>query len=55
VPLDGGARLKDRVTAATQGVADAFVTSISAQPEDWHMLGRIWSDVQRDPPRRGAS
>ena len=55
VPLDGGGRLKDRVATATQGVADAFVASISAQPEDWHMLGRIWSDVQRDPPRRGAS
>jgi KDO2-lipid IV(A) lauroyltransferase len=55
VPLDGGTRLKDRVAAATQGVADAFVASISAQPEDWHMLGRIWSDVQRDPPRRGVS
>jgi KDO2-lipid IV(A) lauroyltransferase len=55
VPLDGGGRLKERVAAATQGVADAFAASISAQPEDWHMLGRIWSDVQRDPPRRGAS
>ena len=55
VPLDGGARLKDRVAAATQGVADAFAAAISSQPEDWHMQGRIWSDVQRDPPRRGAS
>jgi KDO2-lipid IV(A) lauroyltransferase len=58
VPLDG-ARLKDRVAAATQGVADAFADSIAARPEDWHMLGRIWSDVPRDPPRktprRGAS
>ena len=55
VPLDGGGRLKDRVATATQGVADAFAASISAQPQDWHVLGRIWSDVQRDPPRRGAS
>ncbi|MGY1809217.1 phosphatidylinositol mannoside acyltransferase [Blastococcus sp. SYSU D00669] len=59
VPVDGGGRLKDRVTGAMQGVADAFTRSIAAQPEDWHMLGRIWSDVPRDPPRttprRGAS
>ena len=55
VPLDGGDRLKDRVAAATQGIADAFAESIAAQPEDWHMLGRIWSDVPRDPPRRGVS
>ena len=55
VPLAGGARLKDRVATATQGVADAFAASIAAQPEDWHMQGRIWSDVRRDPPRRGVS
>ncbi|WP_448623755.1 phosphatidylinositol mannoside acyltransferase [Geodermatophilus sp. URMC 64] len=48
-------RLKDRVAAAMQWVADAFAESIAAQPEDWHMLGRIWSDVPRDPPRRGTS
>jgi KDO2-lipid IV(A) lauroyltransferase len=51
VPVDGPGRLKDRVGAAMQEVADAFATSIAAQPEDWHMLGRIWSDVPPDPPR----
>jgi phosphatidylinositol dimannoside acyltransferase len=35
-----------------QGVAAAFETSIAEQPEDWHMLGRIWADVPPDPPRR---
>jgi KDO2-lipid IV(A) lauroyltransferase len=33
-----------------QTVADAFAASIAAQPEDWHMLGRIWADVPPDPP-----
>lgn len=53
VPVDDGARLRDRVRAATQRVADAFTASIAAQPEDWHVLGRIWPDVPADPPRAG--
>ena len=52
VPVEGPGRLKDRVAGAMQEVADAFAVSIAAQPEDWHMLGRIWSDVPADPPRR---
>ena len=55
VPIPGEGRLKDRVRAAMQGVADAFTEGIAAKPEDWHMLGRIWSDVPRDPPRREGS
>jgi phosphatidylinositol dimannoside acyltransferase len=51
VPLDPGLRLRDRLTAAMQGVADAFGTSIAQRPEDWHVLGRIWADVPPDPPR----
>ncbi len=51
VPLDPRLRLRDRVTAAMQGVATAFETSIAEKPEDWHMLGRIWPDVPADPPR----
>ncbi len=50
VPLDGPGRLKDRVGTAMQDVADAFARTIVEQPEDWHMLGRIWSDVPPDPP-----
>ncbi len=50
VTLDPGLRLRDRVTAAMQAVADAFGTSIARQPEDWHMLGRVWADVPPDPP-----
>jgi KDO2-lipid IV(A) lauroyltransferase len=49
VPLDGGARLRDRVATATQAVADAFAATIAGQPEDWHMLGRIWADAGPDP------
>jgi KDO2-lipid IV(A) lauroyltransferase len=33
-----------------QSVADAFTASIGDRPEDWHMLGRIWTDVPPDPP-----
>jgi lauroyl/myristoyl acyltransferase len=50
VPVDGPGRLKDRVGTAMQDVADAFARTIAEQPEDWHMLGRIWSDVPPDPP-----
>jgi KDO2-lipid IV(A) lauroyltransferase len=49
VPLEGPGRLKDRVAGAMQTVADAFAESIARQPEDWHMLGRIWPDVPPDP------
>jgi KDO2-lipid IV(A) lauroyltransferase len=50
IPVDGPGRLKDRVGTAMQSVADAFAESIGRQPEDWHMLGRIWSDAPADPP-----
>jgi KDO2-lipid IV(A) lauroyltransferase len=49
IPVDGPGRLKDRVGGAMQSVADAFAASIAEQPEDWHMLGRIWGDVPPDP------
>jgi KDO2-lipid IV(A) lauroyltransferase len=51
VPVSGAGRLRDRVAGAMQGVADAFTASIGDQPEDWHMLGRIWGDVGPDPER----
>jgi KDO2-lipid IV(A) lauroyltransferase len=54
VPVDGPGRLKDRVTGAMQSVADAFAESIARQPEDWHMLGRIWADVPPDVPGRNG-
>jgi len=54
VPVGGPGRLKDRVYTAMQAVADAFATTIAQKPEDWHMLGRIWSDVPPDPPAAGS-
>jgi lauroyl/myristoyl acyltransferase len=45
VPLDRPGRLRDRVTWATQQVADAFATTIAERPEDWHVLGRVWPEV----------
>jgi lauroyl/myristoyl acyltransferase len=54
IPVEGSGRLKDRVTGAMQSVADAFAESIGRQPEDWHMLGRIWGDVPPDPVRSRA-
>jgi lauroyl/myristoyl acyltransferase len=54
IPVEGPGRLKDRVTGAMQSVADAFAESIGRQPEDWHMLGRIWRDVPPDPVRSRA-
>jgi lauroyl/myristoyl acyltransferase len=50
VPVQGPGRLRDRVATAMQAVADAFTAGIAERPEDWHMLGRIWSDVPADPP-----
>jgi KDO2-lipid IV(A) lauroyltransferase len=50
VPVDGPGRLRERVNGAMQQVADAFAASIAAQPEDWHVPGRIWADVPPDPP-----
>lgn len=55
VPVAGPGRLRDRAAAAMQGVADAFTASIAEQPEDWHMLGRIWSDVGADPAPRAET
>ncbi len=54
VPVAGPGRLRDRVTAATQGLADAFAATIARQPEDWHVLGRIWPDVPPDPVREST-
>ncbi|HYO34634.1 MAG TPA: phosphatidylinositol mannoside acyltransferase [Geodermatophilus sp.] len=52
VRLDGPDRLRDRVAAGVQGVADAFTADLAVRPEDWHVLGRVWPDVPPDPPAR---
>jgi KDO2-lipid IV(A) lauroyltransferase len=37
-----GERLRDRVGTATQALADAYAEDVTAHPEDWHMLQRLW-------------
>jgi KDO2-lipid IV(A) lauroyltransferase len=41
VPESGTTR--EKVTAMTQGVADAFSTAVRERPEDWHMLQRVFT------------
>ncbi|MGA4543703.1 phosphatidylinositol mannoside acyltransferase [Uniformispora flossi] len=49
IPADGDRKAK--IAAMTQGVADAFADGIRGNPEDWHMLQRLWlSDL--DAARR---
>lgn len=35
-------RLRERVAAGTQAVADVFAREIAAHPTDWHMLQPLW-------------
>ncbi|MDP9092040.1 MAG: phosphatidylinositol mannoside acyltransferase [Actinomycetota bacterium] len=35
-------RLRDRIAAGTQSLADVFAVDISRHPVDWHMLQRLW-------------
>ena len=52
IPVPAEGRLRDRVTAATQALADWFGAEIAAHPADWHMLQRLWlADLG---PQRGA-
>jgi lauroyl/myristoyl acyltransferase len=37
-------RLRDRVQAGTQLLADQFAQLIKAHPSDWHMLQKLWVD-----------
>ena len=55
VPVTGEGRLAGTGSpTAMQAVADVFTDGLGEHPEDWHMLGRIWSDVPPDAPRRAA-
>jgi KDO2-lipid IV(A) lauroyltransferase len=50
IPPDG--RLRERVSAVTQRIADVFAERIAERPADWHMLQRLWlADLT---PRRDA-
>lgn len=40
IPTEG--TLRDKVSIATQQVADVFAAEIAEHPADWHMLQRLW-------------
>jgi KDO2-lipid IV(A) lauroyltransferase len=40
----------EKVQAMTQSLADVFATAIRDDPQDWHMLQRVWVD-DLDPAR----
>lgn len=42
VELGDAPRLRDRVAAATQRLADVFAADIAEHPADWHMQQRMW-------------
>jgi KDO2-lipid IV(A) lauroyltransferase len=55
VPIAGTGRLRDKVVAATQEIADAFADDIALRPHDWHMLQRLWlSDLPGTDQPSGA-
>jgi KDO2-lipid IV(A) lauroyltransferase len=42
IPISDAPFESDRIQETVQRCADAFAVGISAHPEDWHMLQRIW-------------
>jgi KDO2-lipid IV(A) lauroyltransferase len=45
-------RLREKVVAGTQAMADLFAAGIAREPADWHMLQRLWlADLPPRPPR----
>jgi KDO2-lipid IV(A) lauroyltransferase len=53
VPGEGDRR--EKASAMTQAMADAFGSGIAQHPEDWHMLQRLWTaDLAAAPPRPGV-
>jgi KDO2-lipid IV(A) lauroyltransferase len=46
-------RLRERVTAGTQKLADQFAVHIANHPADWHMLQKLWlADLPARPQKR---
>lgn len=43
IPVDGDGRLRARVMAAGQRLADSLAAGIASHPEDWHMLQPFWT------------
>ena len=44
VPIPSHGTEAERVTTVVQECADLFAKGITAHPQDWHMLQRIWVD-----------
>jgi lauroyl/myristoyl acyltransferase len=53
VPAQGSTR--EKVGVMTQQMAETFAQAITAHPQDWHMLQRLWSGVGRAPQRQRRS
>ena len=53
IPIPAEGDRETRIQRMTQDMADAFAAGISAHPQDWHMMQRLWSaDLE---PRRPES
>ncbi|MGI8415007.1 MAG: phosphatidylinositol mannoside acyltransferase [Nakamurella sp.] len=50
-----GKRLRDKVSAGTQAMADRFQLHIAAYPADWHMLQPFWSADRPTPAGQPTS
>jgi KDO2-lipid IV(A) lauroyltransferase len=48
-------RLRDKVTAGTQRLADLFARGIAQRPADWHMLQKLWLADLDPRPEPAAS
>jgi KDO2-lipid IV(A) lauroyltransferase len=44
VPIPASGSDEARVSQIVQSMAQQFEDGISAHPQDWHMLQRIWTD-----------
>jgi KDO2-lipid IV(A) lauroyltransferase len=42
IDIPGDGKLRDRVAAGTQALADVFAIDIADHPADWHMLQKLW-------------
>ena len=50
----GEGRLRERVQAGTQALADVFAEQIARHPADWHMLQKMWVGDEPRRPSAGA-
>jgi phosphatidylinositol dimannoside acyltransferase len=53
IQVPGEGSREEKIHAMTQQVAAAFQSAITAHPQDWHMLQRVWT-ADLDPARRAV-